>query len=53
MIRNQYGYREFAWPWSFRLSCLPYSRSWISNEHPSLLLDLATRWLIQHKVLLP
>ena len=53
LIRNQYGYREFVWPWSFRLSRLLYSRSWISNERPSLLFDLATGSLIQHKVLLP
>ena len=32
---------------------LLYSRSWISNERPSLLFDLATGWLIQHKILLP
>ncbi len=53
LIRNQYRYREFTWPWSFRLSRLLYTRSWISNERPSLLFDLATGWLIQHKILLP
>lgn len=53
LIRNQYQYREFTWPWSFRLSRLLYTRSWISNERPSLLFDLATGWLIQHKILLP
>ncbi len=53
LIRNQYGYREFVWPWSFRLSRLLSSRSWISNERPSLLYDLATGWLVQHKILLP
>lgn len=53
LIRSQYQYREFTWPWSFRLSRLLYSRSWISNERPSLLFDLATGWLIQHKILLP
>ena len=37
----------------FRLSRLLYTRSWISNERPSLLFDLATGWLIQHKILLP
>lgn len=52
-IRSQYQYREFTWPWSFRLSRLLYTRSWISNERPSLLFDLATGWLIQHKILLP
>ena len=53
LIRNQYQYREFTWPWSFRLSRILYTRSWISNERPSLLFDLATGWLIQHKILLP
>lgn len=53
LIRAQYQYREFTGPWSFRLSRLLYTRSWISNERPSLLFDLATGWLIQHKILLP
>lgn len=53
LIRDQYQYREFTWPWSFRLSRLLYTRSWISNERPSLLFDGATGWLIQHKILLP
>lgn len=54
LIREQYGYREFTNPpWSFRLSRLLYTRSWISNERPSLLFDFATAWLIQNKVLLP
>lgn len=52
-IRSQYQYREFMWPWSFRLSRLLYTRSWISNERPSLLFDMATSWLIRHKILLP
>lgn len=55
-IRTQYQYREFTWPWSFRLYRLLYTRSWISNvsnERPSLLFDLATSWLIQRKILLP
>ncbi len=52
-IRTQYEYREFTWPWSFRLNRLLYTRSWISSERPSLLFDLATGWLIQHKILLP
>ncbi|MEE4377645.1 MAG: Tn3 family transposase [Candidatus Competibacteraceae bacterium] len=53
LIRDRYQYREFTWPWSFRLSRLLYTRSWISNERPSLLFDGATGWLIQHKILLP
>jgi hypothetical protein len=54
LIRDHYGYHEFSNPpWSFRLSRLLYTRSWISNERPSLLFDFATAWLIQNKVLLP
>lgn len=53
LIREHYKYREFVWPWSFRLSRLLYTRSWISNERPSLLFDLATSWLIQNKIILP
>lgn len=53
LIRDQYQYREFTWPWSFRLNRLLYTRSWISNERPSLLFDMATCWLLQHKILLP
>ncbi|VVP31306.1 Tn3 family transposase [Pseudomonas fluorescens] len=53
LIRDHYQYREFTWPWSFRLSRLLYTRSWISNERPSLLFDFATGWLIQRKMLLP
>lgn len=52
-IRRHYQYREFSRPWSFRLTRLLFTRCWINNERPSLLFDLATGWLIQHKVLLP
>jgi len=53
-IQRQYGYQDFhSPPWRFRLSRLLYSRAWISNERPSLLFDIGTAWLIQHKVLLP
>jgi TnpA family transposase len=53
-IQRAYGYYDFTVsPWQFRLSRLLYSRAWISNERPSLMFDVATAWLIQHKVLLP
>ncbi|WP_310577425.1 hypothetical protein, partial [Escherichia coli] len=29
LIRQHYQYREFAWPWTFRLTRLLYTRSWI------------------------
>lgn len=53
LIRNQYQYQDFTWPWSFRLNRLLFARSWISNERPGLLFDFATVWLIQKKILLP
>jgi len=53
LIRRKYGYRDFAWPWTFRLNRLLFTRSWLSNERPGLLLDLATSWLLQNKILLP
>lgn len=53
LVRSQYGYRDFSWPWTFRLSRLLFTRSWLSNERPGLLFDLATSWLLQNKILLP
>lgn len=53
LIRRQYGYRDFSWPWTFRLSRLLFTRCWLSNERPGLLFDLATSWLLQNKILLP
>ncbi len=53
-IQSHYGYQDFNTPpWRFRLSRFLYSRAWISNERPSLMFDMGTAWLIQHKVLLP
>ena len=53
-IQRHYGYQDFNTPpWRFRLSRFLYSRAWISNERPSLMFDIGTAWLIQHKVLLP
>ncbi|WP_369784860.1 hypothetical protein [Klebsiella pneumoniae] len=50
-MRQHYQYREVAWPWTFRLTRLLYTRSWISNERPGLLFDLATGWLMQHRII--
>ncbi len=54
LIRQHYGYHEFNhFPWSFRLSRLLYTRTWLNNERPSMIFDFATAWLIQNKILLP
>jgi TnpA family transposase len=53
-IRAIYAYQDFNRPpWRFRLSRWLYTRTWLSNERPSHLFELATEWLIQQKVLLP
>jgi hypothetical protein len=53
-IQKSYQYRTFNDPpWRFRLSRWLYARTWLSNERPSHLFELATDWLIQRKVLLP
>ena len=54
LIRQHYSYHDFGdFPWSFRLKRLLYTRAWLSNEHPGLMFDFATAWLLQNKVLLP
>jgi hypothetical protein len=53
-IRSVYAYQDFNDPpWRFRLSRWLYARAWLTDERPSHLFDLATHWLMQHKVLLP
>ena len=53
-IQKVYGYHDFSDPvWRFRLSRWLYARTWLSNERPGHLFDLATHWLRQRKVLLP
>jgi len=52
-IREFYGYRDFSPPWSFRLSRWLFLRAWLGSERPSLLFDLGTSWLVEHKILLP
>jgi TnpA family transposase len=53
-IQRRYGYRDFHTPREvFRLVRWLYTRAWLSAERPSVLFDLATAPLVEHKVLLP
>jgi TnpA family transposase len=54
IIQQSYGYRNFHDP----KASLPflrwlYWRVWLSAERPSVVFDLATAWLIEHKIVLP
>ena len=53
-IRQRYGYRDFSeQPGHWRLVRWLYGRAWLSAEGPSLLFDLTTARLVEHKILLP
>ena len=53
-INAHYGYRSFHDPEpSFQFLRWLYTRTWIGSERPSILFDLSTAWLIEHKILLP
>jgi len=53
-IRRRYGYRDFTdQPEHFLLMRWLYTRAWLSTERPSVLFDLATARLVDHKILLP
>lgn len=53
-IQQRYGYRDFSvQPEHWRLVRWLYGRSWVSAESPSVLFDLTTARLVEHKILLP
>jgi TnpA family transposase len=52
-IRQLYGYTAFDPLQWFILARWLYTRSWLANERPVVLFDLATHRLVENKVLLP
>ncbi|MFE7171328.1 DUF4158 domain-containing protein [Streptomyces sp. NPDC057616] len=52
-IRKEYGYMKFEFDQWFALARWMYQRAWIGNERPTLLFDLATKRLVDKKVVQP
>ncbi|AFZ00606.1 Tn3 family transposase [Calothrix sp. PCC 6303] len=53
-IKQRYGYRDFsAQPGNWQLTRWLYGRAWVGSEAPSVLFDLVTARLVEHKILLP
>ncbi|OIJ99290.1 hypothetical protein BIV25_09690 [Streptomyces sp. MUSC 14] len=52
-IRTAYGYTKFEFDQWFTLARWMYQRAWIGSERPTLLFDLATKRLVDKKVVLP
>ncbi len=53
-IQQLYGYRDFSeQPQHFQLIRWLYTHAWLTAERPSVLFDLATKRLVDQKILLP
>lgn len=53
-IQQRYGYRDFSGqPGYWKLIRWLYGRAWVDSESPSVLFDLVTARLVEHKILLP
>jgi hypothetical protein len=53
-IRRRYGFRAFTEdPGHCTFLDWLNERAWIGTDGPSVLFDLATAWLVEHKILLP
>jgi hypothetical protein len=53
-INLTYNYRSFHdVESSYQFLRWLYARTWLGSERPSILFDLSTAWLIEHKILLP
>jgi TnpA family transposase len=53
-IQQRYGYRNFSeQPGHWQLVRWLYGRAWVGSESPSVLFDLVTARLVEHKILLP
>lgn len=52
-IREAYGYTRFEFDQWFALARWMYQRAWIASERPTLIFDLATKRLLEDRVLLP
>ena len=55
LIRERFGFTEFSdnGPARFRLARWLYALCWSGDDHPGLLIERATSWLVVNKVLLP